>query len=231
MAKQILSTSDDNIGACHLTRIYVLEGNIGAGKSTVLNVLRDRGYAVMTEKIQFWEQFLDRYYADPKRWAFTLQISVLQSMVERLNMIDKMGRADLDIKERVVFVERCLESGRIFVELERSLNYLNDDEYAMLSCLYDAYKTPIDFRYYLDTPVDLCAERIKIRGRSYEKDITKEYLQSLERRYDDMKLDKIKSVGRTPDEIADEIVRLTRTHPTTGWTRIQRSIRLQRAYP
>ena len=55
----------------------VIEGNIGAGKTTQLGLLESRGWNVRREAIDQWP--LEDFYKDPKRWAFLLHMKILQT--------------------------------------------------------------------------------------------------------------------------------------------------------
>ena len=58
--------------------IVVIDGNIGCGKSTVLDALSERGFLVHKEAIEMWP--LEKFYEDQSRWAFMMQIAVFDSM-------------------------------------------------------------------------------------------------------------------------------------------------------
>ena len=63
--------------------IVSIDGMIGSGKSCVLDELERRGYTVFKEELDEWGSFLDHFYSNPTRWAFTLQMAVLVAMAER----------------------------------------------------------------------------------------------------------------------------------------------------
>ena len=64
-------------------KIVCIDGNIGAGKSSILGGIERYGIFCFS----CWVSFLDNVYADPKRWAFTFQITVLNGLCNQLSEI------------------------------------------------------------------------------------------------------------------------------------------------
>jgi deoxyadenosine/deoxycytidine kinase len=58
-----------------------IDGNIGSGKSTVLEELKQRGYFVFEEDLNNWGTLLEKFYANPKRWMCSLQIKILHDIL------------------------------------------------------------------------------------------------------------------------------------------------------
>ena len=71
-------------------KIVSIDGNIGAGKSTILAELNNMGYHVFPEDVESWGSFLEKLYVDPKRWAFTFQMRVIHSLYNQLTEIEKL---------------------------------------------------------------------------------------------------------------------------------------------
>ena len=61
-------------------KIICIDGLIGAGKSTILEKLKKKGYYVFKENLDEWGYFLDLFYKNKPRWAFTLQIAILNNL-------------------------------------------------------------------------------------------------------------------------------------------------------
>jgi deoxyadenosine/deoxycytidine kinase len=148
-----------------------LEGNIGAGKSSVTAELQARGYRVAAEPVAAWT-LLPKFYAEPQRYAFALQTQILTSCAAlddgRALITERSAEASLH-----VFGASLLRQGQI-TEAQR----------ALLSDLYDALRlTPTELVVNLDTRVDICLARIAQRGRPCEAGITREYLEALRGQY------------------------------------------------
>ncbi|AGE50200.1 kinase protein [Acanthocystis turfacea Chlorella virus Canal-1] len=148
-----------------------IEGLIGAGKSTVLSELKKRGFKVIKEPVEKWT-FLQKFYDDPNKYSLALQTQILLTFAEQEIPGDD-----------IVFVERSPAVSRyVFANMLRSEGLLTDEAMNVYSSLYTKLSLwKPDGYIYLDTPVDVCAERQKSRGDSYE--ITRQYLTDLDKYY------------------------------------------------
>lgn len=158
-------------------QICCVDGNIGAGKSTILNKLKDEGYLVFEEDLSNWGTLLDLFYQDPKRWMCALQIKILTSM---RSQYDQM-RALKDV--RYVFVERSPLSSMIFVENGVNNGFLTKDEETLIREIYDRLAWKPDMSFYINTSVDVCFERMRSRNRECEGSVSKDYLRFLHEGY------------------------------------------------
>lgn len=169
--------------------IIALEGNIGAGKSTVGERLRGSGlFDFLEEPLPLWREgftanLLQRMYADMARWAFTFQIMAFVTRVKTWQEI--LSRTDHPrvVLERSVFTDR-----HVFAANLHRLGAISDVEWELYCGLWDFlvsnYCVQPDHILYLRTPVEVCLERIRARGREEEKSITLEYLRQLEELHD-----------------------------------------------
>ncbi len=153
--------------------ICCVDGNIGAGKSTILNTLKENGYPVFEEDLSNWGMLLDKFYQDPKRWMCTLQIKILQSMRQQY---DRMCAHE---GPEYVFVERSPLSSMIFVDNGVQNGFLDTDELALIKEIFNHLSWKPDISFYLNTDVDTCFRRMKERNRECEKTVDKKYLQFL----------------------------------------------------
>lgn len=171
--------------------IVAIEGNIGSGKSTALDALEKRGYNVIKEPVDSWA-FLERRYSDPKRWAFTFQVEAILSF------------HNLPSRE-LVFVERSAASAILFSQAAFEEGFLSSEELALLRSIEIMVEPKPALTIFIDTPPDLCHQRIKERGRSCET-ITPDYLKLIDKKHKAnfswMSIDGKQS----PDHIADAIV-------------------------
>lgn len=81
--------------------IISLDGNIGAGKSSILKELKNIGYIIFPEDIDTWQPILDNFYNDPKRWSFTLQIAIINNLRDQYNQINELLQTN-----SFVFIEK-----------------------------------------------------------------------------------------------------------------------------
>ena len=157
--------------------IVSIDGNIGAGKSSIIENLNNRGYVSFPENLNYWGNLLDMFYDDPHRWAFSLQTIILSSMkIAYDEMIQK--------NTKYVFVERCPQSSMVFANVAYNLKRINKVEIDMLNLLLDNHFNWIpDKTFRIVIPTQTCLERIKIRQRECEKNITLDYLDAIENEY------------------------------------------------
>ena len=109
--------------------MYILEGNIGAGKSTFLKLIGDRmpNISVGLEPLNNWhseksgQSLLQQFYTDPKRWAFTLETVAMMSRVKE-HMLEQHIPSSFRIVERSIysgyycFAQNSYDSGFYFRE-------------------------------------------------------------------------------------------------------------------
>ena len=153
-----------------------IEGVIGAGKTTLANLLAERnGARVILE--QFEENpFLPKFYEDRKRYAFQTQLAFLAS---RFKQQQKMINPDLF--DQFVISDYIFEKDRIFARLN-----LDDDELALYDNIFGimtGISAKPDLVIYLQSTVERLLDNIEIRGRDYEKHITPDYLKDLSDAY------------------------------------------------
>ena len=171
-------------------KIYALEGNIGAGKTTIMNIISNHFNDVefVEEPVKQWQNLggmnlLDAFYTDPQRWGFTFEF---YSMLTKIQALLKAANSD----KPIIIIERSILSNKVFMELSNELGKLDKMEYAMLK---NTYKFYLDHVYpqlagiiYLDTPVEECIRRITKRNRGEECNIKKNYLEAIKKKMDEM---------------------------------------------
>lgn len=186
--------------AIKMARIYCVDGNIGSGKSTVLRELSSRGCTVVEEDVASWQPYLTKFYSDPTRWSFTLQMEILQSLIST------------QFKGERVFVERDPFACNIFTLNAVKMGFMTNLEYDLFCKCKDLMTswTPT-LRFVLTVPVTECLKRVQNRNRSGEKNgVTIDYLSELEVVYTKQLLTQsniVKLDGTlSPQHIADEIL-------------------------
>ncbi|MBL8010129.1 MAG: deoxynucleoside kinase [Flavobacteriales bacterium] len=155
-----------------------LEGLIGAGKTTLARRLAERwGARLVLEEFDD-NPFLPRFYADPQRYAFAVELSFLAQRYHQLKRASEQDLfaprtvADYSIGKSLVFASATLnpEENTLFRDLYR--------------IMYGSLPRP-DLIVYLHLPLERVRDRIRERGRSYEQDIRPDYLERLRELYMD----------------------------------------------
>jgi deoxyadenosine/deoxycytidine kinase len=121
--------------------------------------------------------FLARFYEDPGRFAFQLELSFLAERYQQIKT--EMGHPDLF--GQAVISDYFLAKSFIF-----SKQNLKDDEMKLFEKLFSIINLQVpkpDLYVYLHVPVDKLLENIKRRGRSYESKIRPEYLKEVQEGY------------------------------------------------
>ena len=171
-------------------KIYALEGNIGAGKTTIMKIIGQYFTSVefVEEPVSQWQNLggmnlLDAFYSDPKRWGFSFEFFSMLSKIKAL-----LNAANSD--KPVIVIERSILSNRVFMDLSHELGKLEEIEYTMLMNTYHFYwqhvYPQLSGIIYLDTPVDECIKRITKRNRGEECTIERSYLQSIKEKMDQL---------------------------------------------
>lgn len=157
----------------------VIEGNIGAGKTTLATMLaRDTNSKLILE--QFADNpFLRKFYANPERYSFPLELSFLAERYRQLNS---------DLRAASLFHKTTISDYFFMKSLIFAQNTLEGDELNLykqiFSIIYNTLPKP-NLYVYLHLPTDKLMANIAKRGREYEKSITPEYLESITRGYFD----------------------------------------------
>jgi len=177
--------------------MYILEGNIGAGKSTFLRLLKKNipTVSIALEPLEQWhneehgQSLLADFYKDPKRWAYTL---------ETLTMISRVKEhvAEQNQKDPWHIVERSIYSGHYcFAKNSFQNGFLTAVEWNVYRDLFGfltqtTCNTPQGF-IYLKVDPRVALERTKKRNRSAESTIPLSYLEQIGELHDDFLIKKI----------------------------------------
>lgn len=156
----------------------IVEGNIGAGKSTVMDALAKAfpSATVVPEPVEAWQEELELFYQDPAQWALPFSLRVLLAHHQ-----NKFLQDDLSI------IERCPLSNRhVFTQLLFNEKTMPQHHWDLYRAYYDVIgwePGEHDLILYIDTPVDKCLERIQNRNRDGEPNIDIHYLRRIEFQY------------------------------------------------
>ena len=171
-------------------KIYALEGNIGAGKTTILKIMENnfKDVEFVEEPVKEWQNLggmnlLDSFYSNPKRWGFSFEF---YSMLTKIQALLKAANSD----KPIIIIERSILSNKVFMDISKELGKLDKMEYTMLLNTYYFYLEHVYPHIagviYLDTPVDECIKRITKRNRGEECSIEKSYLELLKNKFDEL---------------------------------------------
>lgn len=155
----------------------VIEGNIGAGKTSLAEMIAKKYNARLILEAFADNPFLPRFYADPDKYSFPLELSFLASRYKQLN--EELGLADL-FKSFTVADYYFMKS-LVFAAIT-----LKGDEFNLYrQIFYIIYKSlpKPDIYVYLHIRPERLLANIAGRGRPYEKSITREYLQRIQDSY------------------------------------------------
>jgi len=166
----------------------VIEGNIGAGKSSLVNMLaNDLGARVVLE--QYAENpFLPKFYSNPDKYSFPLELSFLAERYRQLNE----NVTQTDLFQTLTIADYYFVKSLIFARIT-----LGDDEFNLYRQLFNIIwqHIPMPSLYvYLHSSVERVMRNIKMRGREYEQNIDPEYLMKVQNSY----LDYFKTASKFP---------------------------------
>ena len=154
----------------------VVEGPIGVGKTSLAQRIAEHIGADMLLEKPLENPFLERFYQDPKRNALPTQLFFL---FQRINEIRDQAQMDL-FRTRTVS-DYLFDKDALFARLN-----LSDDEYKLYQNIYQsmAPQAPIpDLVIYLQASTDTLIERVRRRGRDFERAVTDDYLNRLGNSY------------------------------------------------
>jgi deoxyadenosine/deoxycytidine kinase len=155
-------------------------GNIGSGKSSLTRLLAQHfGWKAYFESVDD-NPYLPDFYADMKRWSFHLQIYFLANRFKHHKRMTETGESV--IQDRSIY-----EDAEIFARNLYDIGKMDQRDYDNYASLFevmtDYLKTP-DLMIYLRASVDTLVQQISRRGRSFEQGIQREYLEQLNKHYE-----------------------------------------------
>jgi len=154
-----------------------IEGNIGAGKTTLANLLSEKLNARLILEEFADNPFLPKFYQNPEQHAFPLELFFLAERYKQLKDL----LATRDIFQKITISDYLFTKCLLFAKVN-----LQSEEFRLYQKLFDIINPQIiqpDLLIYLHSPVSKLQQNIKKRNRSFEQGISDDYLFSLQENY------------------------------------------------
>jgi deoxyguanosine kinase len=158
-------------------KFITIEGNIGAGKTTLSNILAQKLNAKLILEEFADNPFLPKFYEKPDQYAFPLELFFMAERYKQLK--DFLNTQDLF--QQVTISDYLFTKCLLFAKVN-----LPSEEFRLYQKLFDIIHQQIsvpDILIYLHAPVQKLQDNIKKRNRSYEQDIKDDYLFNLQETY------------------------------------------------
>lgn len=160
--------------------IVLVEGNISASKSTVVQALDGEKFPEPLEKEN---PFLSLFYKDPKRYGTEMQLYTLMYRYRQWKEAQARG---LNNPDSIFLLDRSLFFDACFAKVNRDLGNISDDEWRLYFMAHETLQEQIyfpDLCIWLRVSPEVCLERIKLRNRGCETGVSLEYLKQIEAAY------------------------------------------------
>ena len=157
-----------------------IAGNIGAGKTTLTQMLsRHYKWEAQLEDVVD-NPYLDDFYNQMERWSFNLQVYFLNSRFRQVLQIRESGN-DI-VQDRTIY-----EDANIFAPNLHAMGLMNNRDFSNYKALFDLMESLVqapDLLIYLRSDISNLVKQIHKRGREYENSISIDYLSRLNERYE-----------------------------------------------
>ena len=175
--------------------ILSIEGNIGSGKSTIINHLKNnidqKNIIFLPEPVDEWENIKDekndsvlkKFYENQKKYSFAFQ---MMAYISRLNLLRKTIKNN---PNKIIITERSLFTDKyVFAKMLYDSNKMESIEYQIYNNWFNSFLdlAPISKMVYLKTDPKISYNRISIRNRDGENSIPYEYIQNCHIYHNDM---------------------------------------------
>lgn len=176
---------------------FAIEGVIGVGKTTLARLLQTRFEAELVLEVFEENPFLSSFYSDRTRYAFQTQIFFLLSRYhqQRRNISSRIEQA------KTIISDYTFEKDSLFARINLSGDEL-DMYYTVQEALAEKITKP-DLVVYLRANTDTLMKRIAMRDRPYERQMDRNYIDLLNRTYDDFYIHSAHTTQVLPIETDD----------------------------
>jgi deoxyadenosine/deoxycytidine kinase len=159
---------------------FAIAGNIGAGKTSLTELLSEHyGWEANYEDV-IDNPYLDDFYTHMERWSFNLQVYFLNSRFRQL--LAAKGRDIKFVQDRTIY-----EDAHIFAPNLHAMGLMNHRDFTNYKSLFELMESLIegpDLLIYLRSSIPNLVSKIHKRGREYENSISIDYLSRLNERYE-----------------------------------------------
>jgi len=158
-------------------QFITIEGNIGAGKTTLANLLSKRYNARLILEEFADNPFLPKFYENPDQYAFPVELFF---MAERFKQLKEL-LSQKDMFQTLTISDYLFTKCLLFAKVT-----LPEDEFRLYQRLFDIIHQQLiqpDILIYLHAPVSKLQSNIRKRNRSYEQNISDDYLFNLQETY------------------------------------------------
>ncbi len=157
-------------------RYIVVEGPIGVGKTSLVDLLSERLGARKLLEVADDNPFLPNFYKDPRRYAFQTQLWFLLNRFRQQQEL-----AQFDLFRQTLITDYLFAKDKIFAYLT-----LEDHELALYERVHALLQVRVpapDLVIFLQASTEALLERIAIRGKAYEREMDRKYLEDLNAAY------------------------------------------------
>jgi len=157
-------------------RYIAIEGPIGIGKTSLVQLLGEYFNAHTVLETVEDNPFLKEFYRNRERYAFQTEMFFLLSRYRQ-----QMSLSQYNLFNRVTITDYIFDRNRIFAYIN-----LNNDEIRLYEDVYSILRNKIpkpDLLIYLQADIDTLKKRINMRGRAFEKNISDEYLDGVNKAF------------------------------------------------
>jgi deoxyadenosine/deoxycytidine kinase len=159
---------------------FAIAGNIGAGKTSLTELLSEHyGWEANYEDV-IDNPYLDDFYSHMERWSFNLQVYFLNSRFRQL--LAAKGKDIKFVQDRTIY-----EDAHIFAPNLHAMGLMNHRDFTNYKSLFELMESLIegpDLLIYLRSSIPNLVSKIHKRGREYENSISIDYLSRLNERYE-----------------------------------------------
>ena len=159
---------------------FAIAGNIGAGKTSLVELLSKHYKWEPHFEDVIHNPYLDDFYMHMERWAFNLQVYFLNSRFRQLMSLNRSEKSF--VQDRTVY-----EDAYIFAPNLHSMGLMNQRDFNNYQSLFELLESMIkapELLIYLRSSIPNLVNKIHKRGREYENSISIEYLSRLNERYE-----------------------------------------------
>lgn len=172
--------------------IISIEGNIGSGKTTLINKLQENlqeDFVFLEEPLDEWLEIKDerentilsKFYSDQSKYSFSFQ---MMAYISRLNKLKEQLN-----QTKNIFTERSLSTDKyVFAKMLYDNKLMDSCEYQIYNKWFDSFnkETAITKMIYVKTDPIICNERVNKRSRDGENNISQEYLNTCHLYHEEM---------------------------------------------